>query len=91
MKILIATVLLAVLGVGSYLSANSASKGTAPATPQSCEASVTCTPQGTCLVTCHKPDGTTCTIEIDCDGDNCGIVDSQGAPDCPQACPAPCR
>src|SRR5688572_4649395 len=99
MKILIATLLLGALGAGSFQLAKDAPAASAPDCPQTCEASVTCTPEGTCVVTCEKPDGSTCRIEIDCDED-CSIVSCEGdaangsapaATSCDTPCATPCR
>lgn len=93
MKILILTALLGALGVGSYLFAGSPA---APKAADSCDATVTCTPEGNCLVTCTNDQGETCSIEIACDDGECRIVGCDGpencapencAPDCPPECP----
>ena len=93
MKVLIATLLLGALGAGTLHFTNAAATGAKPAAPcpHGCEATVTCTPEGHCLVTCHRPDGSTCSIEIACDGDECRIVGCSGTPECSQSCTAPCR
>jgi len=83
MKILIAALLLAALGCGStkYALRDSPSHCSQP-----CDASVTCTPDGNCLIECTGPDGATCRIELACDGATCRVVDS----DCSQACASSC-
>ena len=91
MKILIITALLGVLGIGSFHLANAASAKAATEARQSCEATAHCTPQGTCVVTCHKPDGSTCSIELACDGEHCSIAGCDGPHDCPQGCLSGCR
>ena len=82
MKLLIATLVLGALGAGSLqFSQSQPAEPTAPRTAE-CEASVRCTGPDTCEVTCTKPDGTTCTIEIACDGDDCRVVSCEGDAGC---------
>ena len=91
MKILITTVLLGVLGVGSFHFARANASEPVPTAPQTCDATLTCTPQGTCVVECKDATGTTCSIEIDCDGQNCHVLGCDGPLDCPQVCSPGCK
>ena len=99
MKILIATILLGALGAGSYLYAKPAPAAVAPNVTPSCDATVTCTPQGTCKVECQDANGAACSVEIACDGDTCRIVACDGPGDCkpscqagsPKVCPTGCK
>ncbi len=90
MKILIATILLGALGAGSYLYAKPAAVSAAPSAPASCDATLTCTPQGTCKVECQDANGTQCSVEIACDGETCRIVACDGPGDCQKACQPDC-
>ncbi len=99
MKILIATILLGALGAGSYLYAKPVASEVAPSAAQACNATVTCTPEGTCRVECQDANGAACSIEIACDGETCRIVGCDGPgdcqpgcqPDCPPACQSACK
>lgn len=90
MKILIATVLLGALGVGSFQFARPATDASGPALSPNCEAQVTCTPQGTCLLECLQPNGAACSMEIDCAAGPCAGGPGAGMPDCPAECPPEC-
>jgi hypothetical protein len=87
MKILIASLLLAGLGVGSW---QFASDAPASSCPQSCDATVSCTPDGHCLIECTGPSGQTCSVELACDGQSCTVVDSHCSPGCTEALASEC-
>ena len=91
MKILIGLLLLGGFGAGTFHFAHATPKQTAPRVANACEASVTRTPEGNCLVTCQGPNGQSCSIEIACDGDDCHVIGCNPGNACPQACPAACR
>ena len=67
MKLLLLTISTAILGLGAAHINDKLSAQ--PCDGQDCEIRVECTPQGTCLVTCICPDGTSCTREIECPDD----------------------
>ncbi len=87
MKILIASVLLATLGFGSYQLASSSA---APAAAHSCDAKVTCTGENTCRIDFTGPDGKTCWVELACDGDTCRVIDSDCSDCSMSSCSTPC-
>jgi hypothetical protein len=87
MKIVILSLVLASLGLGSWKLAGS---GAAASCAGSCEATVTCTPQGTCLIECTGPNGETCSVELACNGETCEVVSSDCSPECASACSSPC-
>ena|SRR5687768_17788766 len=90
MKILVSTLLLGAIGAGSlHFSGPESAEAPAPA-PGNCNATVTCTPEGTCKITCEDENGATCSIEIACDGEECRIVDCDGPEDCPPECLPEC-
>lgn len=83
MKILIATILLGALGAGSYLYAKPAAVAeVAPSAAQSCNPTVTCTPEGTCRVECQEATGTACSIEVECAVECAPICQPNCAPAC---------
>lgn len=90
MKILIATILLGVLGAGSYLYAKPAAATAAPGAPACGEATLTCTPQGTCKIECQDANGAACSVEIACDGATCRVVACDGPGDCKPSCQPNC-
>ena len=90
MKILISTLLLGALGVGSFQLYGAEAATPSPAVPDGCNATVTCTPQGTCRITCEDENGASCSIEIECDGEECRIVDCDGPESCPPECVSSC-
>ena len=85
MKTLIMTALLGAVCFGSY---HLVSAQAAPKVAPTCDATVTCTPEGNCKVTCTNDAGETCSIEIACDGDECHIVGCDGPKDCQTGCAA---
>ncbi len=93
MKILFASLLFTALGVGSLKLAGTSSdagKPDAGGCTESCDAKVTCSPQGTCLIECTGPDGKTCWVELACDGEGCRVVDSDCSAPCTTPCSTPC-
>ena len=86
MKILLASVLLAALGLGSYQLASSPAE---PASP-SCEDKVTCTGENTCRIDFTGPGGKTCWVELACDGETCRVVDSDCSDCCMSSCSTSC-
>jgi hypothetical protein len=85
MKILIGALLIGALGASSFLFADASSKPAS--TEPTCNATVTCTPEGTCVVRCERPDGQICTIELDCDASGCaGQACTPPAGGCAEAC-----
>ena len=87
MKILLLTVLLGALGLGSYLFAGAQA---APLAAPTCEASLDCSPEGNCLIRCSDAAGETCQVELSCEGGECRIVSCDGPGDCGEACPPQC-
>jgi hypothetical protein len=88
MKIVILSLVLASLGLGSW---QLAGRGASASAPGGCDATVTCTPQGTCLIECTGPNGQSCSIELACDGETCEVVGSSCSEPCASACSAaPC-
>lgn len=83
---------LAALAVSSLHLAKADTTQAGPTPENGCEASVRCLDDGRCEITCTRPDGQTCTIELACDTDGCRIVDCDGPADCdPADCdPADC-
>jgi hypothetical protein len=83
MKLVAITLALTGLGFGSW----GLCSGTAASAPcaSECDATVTCTPGGTCLVECTGPNGS-CSIELACDGESCEVVDVNCSGPCGSAC-----
>jgi hypothetical protein len=89
MKIVIASILLTALGLGSW---SLASGDSSKAAPSACNATVTCTPDGHCLIEGTCPSGGSCSVELACDSNGtCQVVDSHCSPDCGSSCGSTCK
>jgi hypothetical protein len=68
MKIALLSLLLAGLGLGWLPLAGERGTDARTCPPEGCRVEVSCTPRGTCLVTCFAADGSViCQEEVSCD------------------------
>lgn len=82
MKYLTCLLLAGLLGCGTTRYQVGAGDPAAKASCSDCTATVHCTPDGHCVITCTDGSGAQCEIELACDGEHCTVVRSDCSPSC---------